>query len=67
MLDPRAAPGTHALSPLSRAGPSLSPSGNDFTHWNSLGVTIGGRAYRHLLSHSGWRYAEVVAGETFLA
>ena len=40
----------------------------DFTHCNSLGVTIGGRPYRHLLfqlvlSHSGWRYAEVVAGE----
>ena len=44
----------------------------DFTHCNSLGVTIGRRAYRHLLfqlmlSHSGWRYAEVVARETFLA
>ena len=44
----------------------------DFTHCNSLGVTIGGRPYRHLLfqlvlSHSGWRYAEVVAGETFMA
>ena len=44
----------------------------DFTHCNSLGVTIGSRPYRHLLfqlvlSHSGWRYAEVVAGETFLA
>ena len=44
----------------------------DFTHCNSLGVTIGGRPYRHLLfqlvlSHSGWRYAEVAAGETFLA
>ena len=44
----------------------------DFTHCNSLGVTIGGRRYRHLLfqlvlSHSGWRYTEVVAGETFLA
>ncbi len=44
----------------------------DFTHCNSLGVTIVGRPYRHLLfqlvlSHSGWRYAEVVAGETFLA
>ena len=43
----------------------------DFTHCNSLGVTIGGRRYRHLLfqlvlSHSGWRYAEVVAGETFV-
>ena len=44
----------------------------DFTHCNSLGVTIGGRPYRHLLfqlvlSHSGWRYAEVSTGETFLA
>ena len=44
----------------------------DFTHCNSLGVTIGGRRYRHLLfqlvlSHSGWCYAEVVAGETFVA
>ena len=44
----------------------------DFTHCNSQGVTIGGRRYRHLLfqlvlSHSGWRYAEVVAGETFVA
>ena len=44
----------------------------DFTHCNSLGVTIGGPLYRHLLfqlvlSHSGWRYAEVVAGESFLA
>ena len=44
----------------------------DFAHCNSLGVTIGGRPYRLLLfqlvlSHSGWRYAEVVAGETFLA
>ena len=44
----------------------------DLTHCNSLGVTIGGRRYRHLLfrmvlSHSGWRHAEVVAVETFLA
>ena len=44
----------------------------DFTHCNSLGVSIGGRPHRHLLfqlvlSHSGWRYAEVAAGETFLA
>ena len=35
-------------------------------------MTIGGRSYRHrlfqlVLSHSGWRYAEVVSGETFLA
>ena len=41
----------------------------DFTHCNSLGVTVGGRAYRHrlfqlVLSHSGWRYAEVATGET---
>ena len=44
----------------------------DFTHCNSLGITVGGRPYRHLLfqlvlSHSGWRYAEVATGETFLA
>ena len=34
-------------------------------------MTVGGRPYRQLfqlvLSHSGWRYAEVAAGETFLA
>ena len=35
-------------------------------------MTIAGQPYRHLLfelilSHSGWRYAEVAAGETFLA
>ena len=44
----------------------------DFTHCISLGVTIAGQSYPHLLfqlilSHSGWRYAEVAAGETFLA
>ncbi len=44
----------------------------DFTHCNSLRVTVGGRPYRHLLfqpvlSHSGWRYAEVTTGRTFLA
>ncbi len=44
----------------------------DFTHGNSLGVTIAGQPYPHLLfqlilSHSGWRYAEIAAGETFLA
>ena len=44
----------------------------DFTHGNSLGVTIAGQPYRHqlfqlILSHSGWRYAEIAAGETFLA
>ena len=44
----------------------------DFTHGNSLSVTIAGQPYPHLLfqlilSHSGWRYAEVAAGETFLA
>ena len=41
-------------------------------HCNSLRAAIGGRPYRHrpfqlVLSHSGWRYAEVAAGETFLA
>ena len=35
-------------------------------------MTIAGQPYLHLLfqlilSHSGWRYAEVVAGEAFLA
>lgn len=44
----------------------------DFTHGNALGVTIAGQPYPHLLfqlilSHSGWRYAEVATGETFLA
>ena len=42
----------------------------DFTHCGELGVTIGGESFRHLmfqlvLSHSGWRYAEVCFGETF--
>ena len=37
-----------------------------------LGVTIGGEPFGHLLfqfilSHLGWRYAEVTHGETFLA
>ena len=54
-------------------GASAGPGGQvDFTHCNSLGVTIGGRPYRHLLFHfvlcySGWRYAEAASGETFLA
>ena len=44
----------------------------DFTHCGELGVTIGGEPFRHLmfqlvLSHSGWRYAEVCFGETFAA
>ena len=44
----------------------------DFTHGSSLGVTIAGQPYRHqlfqlILSHSGLRYAELAAGETFLA
>ena len=44
----------------------------DFTHCTELGVTIGGEPFRHLLfqlvlSHSGWRYAEVCFGETFAA
>ena len=35
-------------------------------------MTIAGQPYRHqlfqlILSHSGWRYAEIAAGETFLA
>ena len=44
----------------------------DFTHCGELGVTIGGEPFRHLmfhfvLSHSGWSYAEVCLGETFVA
>ena len=44
----------------------------DFTHCNALGVTVAGQLYPHLLfqmilSHSGWRCAEVATGETFLA
>ena len=44
----------------------------DFTHGSALGVTVAGQSYPHLLfqlilSHSGWRYAEIAAGETFLA
>ena len=44
----------------------------DFTHCKSLGVSIGGQPYAHLLfqfvlSHSGWRYTEVAGGETYLA
>lgn len=44
----------------------------DFTHCTELGVTIAGEDFRHLmfhfvLSHSGWSYAEVCFGETFVA
>ena len=42
----------------------------DFTHCGEFGVTVGGEPFSHLLfqfvlSHSGWRYAEVAYGETF--
>ena len=56
--------------------PQVHPPGReaqfDFTHCGELKVTIAGQPYPHLLfqlilSHSGWRYAEVAAGETFLA
>ena len=51
--------------------PSREPQ-MDFPHFGELGVTIGGESFRHLmfqfvLSHSGWRYAEVCFGETFEA
>ena len=44
----------------------------DFTHCRELRVTVAGQPHAHLLfqlilSLSGWRYAEVVASETFLA
>ena len=40
------------------------------THCTELGVTISGEPFRHLLiqlvlSHSGWRCAEVCFGEIF--
>ena len=56
--------------------PQVHPPGReaqfDFTHCGELRVSIAGQSYPHLLfqlilSHSGWRYAEVAAGETFLA
>ena len=56
--------------------PQVHPPGReaqvDYTHCWELNVTIAGQPYRHLLfqlilSHSGWRYAEVASGETFLA
>ena len=44
----------------------------DFTHCGELEVTVGGEPFSHLLfqfvlSHSGWRYAQVCFGETFSA
>ena len=44
----------------------------DFTHGSSQGVPVADQPHPHLLfqlilSHSGWRYAEVASGETFLA
>ena len=41
----------------------------DFTHCDSLEVTIGGEPFEHMLfefilSHSGWRYAQVCFSET---
>ena len=44
----------------------------DFTHCDSLKVTIGGEPFPHMvfefiLSHSGWRYAQICFSETFAA
>jgi hypothetical protein len=44
----------------------------DFTHGRTLGVTIDGQPFRHLLfefvlSYSGWRNVELAFGETFEA
>ncbi len=43
----------------------------DFTHCDSLEVTIGGEEFPHMvfefiLSHSGWRYAQICYSETAL-
>ena len=50
--------------------PSGSEGQMDFTYCRELGVMIGGEPFDHLLfqfilSHSGWRYAQVCFGETF--
>jgi len=56
--------------------PQVHPPGReaqiDFTHASDLGVTIAGEPLEHLLfelvlSHSGWRFAQVAFGETFEA
>lgn len=56
--------------------PQVHPPGReaqvDFTNCNSLGVTVAGTPFRHLLfefvlSHSGWRYVELSSTETFMA
>ena len=44
----------------------------DFTHCDSFEVTIGGEPFAHMvfefiLSHSGWRYAQICFSETFAA
>jgi len=44
----------------------------DFTHCGGLEVSIGGEPFEHMLfefvlSHSGWRYAQVCFSETFSA
>ena len=44
----------------------------DFTHCDSLKVSIGGEQFDHMLfefilSHSGWRYAQICFSETFTA
>ena len=44
----------------------------DFTHCDSFEVTIGGEPFPHMvfefiLSHSGWRYAQICFSETFAA
>ena len=43
-----------------------------WTHCDSLKVTIGGEPFAHMvfefiLSHSGWRYAQICFSETFVA
>ena len=55
-----------------RAGASAREAQMDFTHCDSLEVTIGGEPFEHMLfefilSHSGWRYAQVCFSETFAA
>ncbi len=49
-----------------RPGKTLSP---DFSHMDSLGVTIQGKPYQHMIchvvmTHSNWEWARIVQGET---
>ena len=69
-LPARMAPQTTIVAGRGEVNAVQSFFASDSIRWE--GSTIAGQSYPHLLfqlilSHSGWRYAEVAAGETFLA